>query len=340
MTNLMPIVSAVVAFAVCYIMGYPFIPYLRKLKFGQTILDEGPKWHKSKQGTPTMGGIMIVAGVILGFIATLLFSSFGDKRLIFELRNNFRLVSVVAGIIFALMCGAIGLMDDYIKVVKKRNLGLTAKQKTFLQLLVSAAYLLTLGLSGMTTTWIPFVGDVSIISGFGLVFWPIALVFIYYMVNAVNLTDGIDGLASSVTLVVACGYMLLAGRTSMVGLSVLASSVGGGCLGFLMWNMKPAKVFMGDTGSMFLGGAVVALGFVSGRPILLVLFGIVYILEALSVVLQVFWFKTRKKRIFKMSPIHHHFELCGWSEEKICFVFGFVAMIGCFIGLLPVFLMW
>lgn len=340
MTNLTPIFSAVVAFAVCWIMGYPFIPYLRKLKFGQTILDEGPKWHKSKQGTPTMGGIMIVAGVLLGFVTALIYSKLSDGMLLLEFRNNFKLVTVVAGIIFALLCGAIGLMDDYIKVVKKRNLGLTAKQKTLLQLLASAAYLATLGLSGMDSTWIPFVGDVSIISGFGIIFWPIALIFIYYMVNAVNLTDGIDGLASSITLVVACGYMLMAGRTSMVGLSVLASSVGGGCLGFLMWNMKPAKVFMGDTGSMFLGGAVVAIAFASGRPILLILFGIVYILEALSVVLQVFWFKTTKKRIFKMSPIHHHFELSNWSEEKICFVFSFVAMIGCFLGLLPVLLKW
>ncbi len=340
MTNFTPIVSAVVSFLVCWIMGVPFIPYLRKLKFGQTILDEGPKWHKSKQGTPTMGGIMIVAGVIFGFVSALIFSFLGDKVFVNELKSNFRLVTMVAGIIFALLCGAIGLMDDYIKVVKKRNLGLTAKQKTFLQLFVSAGYLATLGLSGMDTTWLPFVGDVSIIRGFGLVFWPIALVFIYYMVNAVNLTDGIDGLASSITLVVACGYMLYSGRTSMVGLSVLSSCIGGGCLGFLMWNMKPAKVFMGDTGSMFLGGSVVALAFASGRPILLVLFGIVYILEALSVVLQVFWFKTTKKRIFKMSPIHHHFEMSGWSEEKICFVFSAVALLGSALGLLPIFLRW
>ncbi len=340
MANSTPIFAAVIAFAVCALMGFPFIPYLRRLKYGQTILEEGPKWHKSKQGTPTMGGIMIVAGVIVGLVAALIWSALTDSKLIDELKAEYNLVSLIGGLVFALLCGIIGLMDDYIKVVKKRNLGLTAKQKTFLQLIVSAGYLATLGLSGMTTTWIPFVGDVSVIDGFGLIFWPIALVFIYYLVNAVNLTDGIDGLASSVTLVVCCGYTLLATKTSMDSVGALAASVGGGCLGFLMWNSKPAKVFMGDTGSMFLGGAVVALGFGSGRPILLILFGIVYILEALSVVLQVFWFKTTKKRIFKMSPIHHHFEMSGWSEEKICFIFSAVAMVGCFLGVLPVFFKW
>ncbi len=340
MSNLTPIVSAIISFAVCFAMGFPFIPYLKKLKFGQTILEEGPKWHKSKQGTPTMGGIMIVAGVIAGIGAGVVFSLATDSALILELKGEFRFTSLVAGLVFATICGIIGLMDDYIKVVKKRNLGLTAKQKTFLQLLATVAYLATLALSGMNTTWIPFVGDVSIVSGFGLVFWPIALIFIYYLVNAVNLTDGIDGLASSVTLVVACGFVLLAGRTRVLSLNCLSSALGGACLGFLMWNAKPAKVFMGDTGSMFLGGAVVALGFASGRPVLLLLFGIVYILEALSVVLQVFFFKTTGKRIFKMSPIHHHFEMSGWGEEKICLVFSAAAMLGCLVALLSVFLNW
>ena len=340
MFSLTPIVTAVIAFAVCSLMGYPFIPYLKKLKYGQTILEDGPTWHKSKQGTPTMGGIMIVVGVLFGLCGAIIWSAITDKVLINELGDNLRLTLLVAGLIFAILCGIIGLMDDYIKVVKKRNLGLTAKQKTFLQFLVSIGYLTTLALSGMTTTWIPFIGDVDITSGFGIIFWPISLIFIYYMVNAVNLTDGIEGLASSVTLVVSCGFILMATKISTSGLGCLSAALGGGCLGFLMWNTKPAKVFMGDTGSMFLGGAVVAIAFASGRPILLILFGIVYILEALSVVLQVFWFKTTKKRIFKMSPIHHHFEMSGWSEEKICFVFSTVAMLGCFIGLLPIFLNW
>ncbi len=345
MTNFTPIFTALIAFAACGLMGFPFIPYLRRLKYGQTILDEGPKWHKSKQGTPTMGGIMIVAGVIVAIILALIFSAITDKAFVRELKNNYNVVSIFGGLVFALLCGIIGLVDDYIKVVKKRNLGLTAKQKTVLQIIAIVAYLTSLLLSGVNTTWIPFVGDVNITSGFGLIFWPIALVFIYFMVNAVNLTDGIDGLASTVTLIVCCAYMLLAGKSManmMAGngqcMSVLAAAVGGSCLGFLMWNNKPAKVFMGDTGSMFLGGAVIALAFGSGRPVLLLLIGIVYIMEALSVVLQVFWFKTFKKRIFKMSPIHHHFEMSGWSEEKICLVFGLVTMVASFFALLPVFL--
>ena len=340
MVNLTPMITAAVAFAVCSIAGFFVIPYLRKLKFGQTILEDGPKWHKEKQGTPTMGGIMIVGAVLVAFIVALIWSLCTDKKLILELRFRYYLVNLLSGVIFSLLTGIIGLMDDYIKVVKKRNLGLTAKQKTILQLFSAAAYLGTLAISGMDTTWIPFVGDVDVMSGFGLIFWPISLIFIYYLVNAVNLTDGIDGLASTITLVVACGFMLLSGKSGNQSMSVFSAAVGGACLGFLMWNSKPAKVFMGDTGSMFLGGAVVALGFGTGRPILLLLFGIVYILEALSVVLQVFFFKTTGKRNFKMSPIHHHFEMCGWSEEKICVVFGLVALIGSFLGLLPVLLKW
>ncbi len=340
MSNLTPMITAIISFVACTVLGIFVIPFLRRLKFGQTILEEGPKWHKSKQGTPTMGGIMIIAAVIIGLIFALLWSLISDNKLIDELRHRYYLVNLLGGLIFALMCGIIGLMDDYIKVVKKRNLGLTAKQKTVLQLFVSAAYLGVLALSGMRTTWIPFIGDVSIMSGFGIVFWPISLIFIYYLVNAVNLTDGIDGLASSVTLVVCCAFMLMAGRSGNTSLTCLSAAVGGGCLGFLMYNSKPAKVFMGDTGSMFLGGAVVALGYGSGRPVLLLLIGIVYILEALSVVLQVFSFKTTGKRIFKMSPIHHHFEMCGWSEEKICLVFGAATMLGSFIALLSVFLGW
>ena len=332
MLNITPVIAAIVSFAVCAAMGIPFIPYLRKLKYGQTILEEGPKWHKSKQGTPTMGGIMIAAGIAIGMVTALGYSFITNKTLLDDLKSHIKLVSLVAGIGFAFMCGLIGFMDDYIKVVKKRNLGLTAKQKTILQLLVTLAYLSSLALAGMDTTWIPFVGDIDITKGAGLLFWPISLVFIYYMVNAVNLTDGIDGLASSITLVVTCAYTLMAGRLGMSGMNSLAAASAGGCVGFILWNSKPAKVFMGDTGSMFLGGIVVALAYGTGRPILLVFTGLVYILEALSVVLQVAWYKKTKKRIFKMSPIHHHYEMSGWSEVKIVLVFSLVTLIGCALG--------
>ena len=223
--------------------------------------------------------------------------------------------------------GLIGFIDDYIKVVKKRNLGLTARQKTFMQLLVSAGFLATLALSGMNTTWIPFVGEVSIVKGAGIIFWPIALMFIYGFTNAVNLTDGIDGLVSTVTVVVSSFFLLIAGFSGHIGINIFAAALAGSLFGFLMWNSHPAKVFMGDTGSLFLGGAVVGFSFAIGKPILLLFAGIIYLIEAFSVILQVVYYKKTKKRLFKMSPLHHHFEMCGWKEEKIVFVFSLVTLI-------------
>lgn len=327
MRNLTAVIAALAAFAVTAVLGFIVIPYLRKLKFGQTILEIGPKWHESKKGTPTMGGVMIIIGFLLGLCAAFGQSFIEGGGFAVELKNSFELSMFSAGVIMALGMGAIGFIDDYIKVVKKRNLGLTAKQKTFLQLLVSALYLMTLALCGMKTTRIPFVAEeVSITSGIGLIFWPIALMFVYGFTNAVNLTDGLDGLASSVTLVVSCAFLLICAYIGTDYGNVSAAALGGACAGFLIWNSKPAKVFMGDTGSMFLGGMVVALSFSTGRPVILILVGIVYLIEALSVMIQVGYYKKTKKRIFKMAPIHHHFEMCGWSEEKIVFVFSVVTL--------------
>lgn len=334
------VIAAFLSFGITALSGYIVIPYLRKLKFGQTILEIGPKWHKDKQGTPTMGGVMMVAGVLLSVAVAYAVSAFSGGSFAFELKDSYRLVALIAGVMMSVCMSAVGFFDDYIKVVKKRNLGLTARQKTFLQLLVSAAYLVTLSLAGMNTTYIPFVGDVSINSGFGLLFWPVALMFIYGFTNAVNLTDGLDGLASSVTLVVSCAFMLASGFLSIHSTNALSAALAGACAGFIVWNAKPAKVFMGDTGSMFLGGMVVALSFGIGRPILLVFAGCLYFIEAISVMLQVFFFKLTKKRLFKMAPLHHHFELCGWSEQKIVFFFSFIALIGCFVSLLAVILGW
>lgn len=329
MDNFIPIITALSAFLITAVLGIPFIPYLKKLKYGQTILEEGPKWHKSKEGTPTMGGIMIVAGFIVSIVIAFVISLITSGSFSGELKVPKKATIFVAGIIFALLCGFIGFIDDYIKVVKKRNLGLTAKQKTAMQLFASLAYLVTLAICGVHETWLPFIGNVSIVSGFGLVFWPISLVFIYYMVNAVNLTDGIDGLVSSITLVVTCAFMLVCTAKQMSSLCVISAACAGACVGFILWNAKPAKVFMGDTGSMFLGGLVIALAFGCERPILILPIGIVYIAEALSVVLQVGCYKLTGKRIFKMSPIHHHFEMSGWSEDKICLVFSVVTLLGC-----------
>lgn len=334
------VIAAIVAFAVTSALGFIVIPYLRKLKFGQTILEIGPNWHKDKQGTPTMGGVMIVAGVLLSVAAAYSFSYFTKGDFALEMKEPYNLTVLLSGVIMALCMCAIGFLDDYIKVVKKRNLGLTAKQKTFLQLMVSAAYLVSLALAGMHTTYIPFIGEISIVKGTGLLFWPIALMFVYGFTNAVNLTDGLDGLASSVTLVVACAFMLASGRLGIGAMNSLSAALAGACAGFIVWNSKPAKVFMGDTGSMFLGGLVVALSFGIERPVLLILMGCIYLIEALSVMLQVAYFKKTKKRLFKMAPLHHHFEMSGFSEQSVVLLFSFITFIGCFIALLSIIFNW
>ena len=334
--DLTAIIAALVAFGFTAASGYIVIHYLRKLKFGQTIIDIGPKWHKEKQGTPTMGGVMMVGGVLLSLAVAFGYSAISGNRFALELGDSYRLTNFLAGIAMALLMCGIGFMDDYIKVVKKRNLGLTAKQKTLLQLLISAGYLLTLYLGGMRTTNIPFIGDIDISRGFGLLFWPVALMFIYGFTNAVNLTDGVDGLASSVTLVVSCAFMLISGYLNVMSYNVTSAALAGACVGFICWNAKPAKVFMGDTGSMFLGGMVVALSFGVGRPVLLIFAGCTYFLEAISDIIQVLYYKKTKKRFFKMAPLHHHFEMCGWSEQNVVFVFSLISFVGCALAVIPV----
>ena len=320
---------AVLTFAVTALLGRWLIPELHKLKFGQTIREVGPKWHKNKQGTPTMGGIMFILGIALAMIACLpVFYALGvEETFLMKVR-------VFAGLGMAVAFGAIGFMDDYIGIVKKRNLGLTEKQKLVLQFAVAIAYFASLGLSGdSTATLIPFVGQVDL----GFFYYILAAILLVGLVNAVNFTDGIDGLNSTVSFFAFLGMALCAGALSMTGLSALGVAAAAGCLGFLVWNWHPAKVFMGDTGSLFLGGMVGALAFGMDLPILLLPVGLVYWAEILSVVLQVSYFKTTHgKRLFKMSPIHHHFEMCGWSEMKICGVFGLVSLLGSAVAFLCV----
>ncbi len=332
-----PIIAAVIAFFFCAMLGYVVIPFLHKLKFGQTILSIGPKWHEKKQGTPTMGGIMIVVGFLSGIIVAYLYSLLTRGRFAAEFSSSNNTANFFAGIGLAVGMGLIGFFDDYIKVVKKQNLGLTARQKTFLQFFVSAVYLVALYFAGVTTTWIPFIGEISVVSGIGIIFWPIALMFIYGFTNAVNLTDGIDGLAATITMIVGCIFLLASGYLANMGYNIMSAALAGSCAGFLMWNLHPAKVFMGDTGSLFLGGCIVAISFGIGKPILLIFAGFVYIVEAFSVMLQVMYYKKTKKRLFKMAPIHHHFEMCGWNEGKIVLVFSVVTFIFSLIGVLPIF---
>lgn len=320
---------AVVAAAVITgLLGRFMVPFLHKLKFGQTIREVGPSWHKNKQGTPTMGGLMfIIGGLASAFICLAFLWMHGGAE------TQLMLVRIVAGTLMAVGFGLVGFMDDYISIKKHRNLGLTEIQKLILQFVIAAAYLVSVALAGGTTeTVIPFVGSVDL----GVSYYFIAAVLIVGMVNAVNFTDGLDGLNSSVTLVVCLTFSVIAMMLSMKGLSILAVAMVGALIGFLFWNANPAKVFMGDTGSLFLGGFVCALAFGINMPILLILVGIIYIVEILSVVLQVSYFKlTHGKRIFKMSPIHHHFEMCGWKENKVCFVFSGVTLLA---GILAVLL--
>lgn len=316
--------SAVLAFAISAILGKFLIPYLHKLHFGQTILDVGPNWHKNKQGTPIMGGIMfIVAIVVVTAISTVVYMTTGAQFIhVFFADIPREIIFIFAGLGLALANGLIGFIDDYTKVVKKRNLGLTAIQKLILQFIVAGAYLAVLGIAGFgTTTIIPFVGEIDL----GIFYYIIAAVGIVGIVNSVNLTDGVDGLNGSVTFFACVAFMLISCMMSYLGVTAMSAASAGACLGFLVWNFHPAKVFMGDTGSLFLGGLVCALAFATGMPILLLPIGIIYIAEELSVVLQVSYFKlTHGKRLFKMSPIHHHFEMCGWSEVKIVAVFSAV----------------
>ena len=321
------LLAAALAFGITALLGKKVIPWLHALKYGQTIKDIGPKWHEKKQGTPTMGGIMFIAGIMAALLVCLPIYHHlqATGRIASYYETQAYWIRMVAGILMSLLFGAVGFLDDYIKVVKKQNEGLTPSQKMIFMMLIAGAYLLSLALLGdATVTTIPFLGDVNV----HFWFYPISLIMIVGFVNAVNLTDGIDGLCSSVTFFVAIVFIVIAGMHRMFGMSIFSAAVAGGCLGFLVWNFFPAKVFMGDTGSLFLGGLFCAMAYGVNMPILIPLVGIIYLCEAGSVMLQVGYFKiTHGKRIFKMSPIHHHFEMSGWSEIKIVWVFSIVTLI-------------
>lgn len=324
--------AAFTAMLVTAVSGLFIIPALHRMHFGQTIKEIGPTWHAGKNGTPTMGGLTFYLGDVLGVAA-------GYAVLVLcapLLMNGFASVQSVTlyiCLLTAFAFGAVGFVDDYIKVVKKRNLGLRARAKIVAQVLITAAFLCALVLNGTLTTYVtlPVFGTVD----FGYAFYPVSFLLIIGMVNAVNLTDGIDGLCSSVTTVYMIVFSVIAALLGAFGHQLLAYCAAGGCIGFLTWNAPPAKVFMGDTGSMFLGGIVCALGLGCNAEFLMVIAGIVFVLEALSVVIQSTVFKITKKihhtkegkRLFKMTPIHHHFELSDWSEIKIDIVFSIIGLL-------------
>ena len=324
-------VCGAVSFALAAVLGKFLIPWLHKLKFGQTILEDGPTWHQKKQGTPTMGGILFIGGFIVAAVLGVVLAAAFDMPL--SLGASTRAVRFWAGFGLAIGCGVIGFVDDFIKVVMKRNLGLTALQKILMQLTVAAAYAVVMYFYGGHRFIIPFIGTVD----WGIWYIPFTVFVILAMTNATNLTDGVDGLCGLTGFVAALAMLLLSGMvgTGQLHQGILSVSLAGGLAGFLLWNLHPAQVFMGDTGSLFIGGALTALAFGLGQPFLLVPMGILYIAENLSVILQVGYFKlTHGKRLFKMSPLHHHFEMCGWSENKIVLTFAGVTLVGCTVAIL------
>jgi len=318
------LITIAAAFLIGILLGKLVLPVLRKMKVQQMILTIGPNWHQTKSGTPTMGGVIFIGACAVCLLTGI--TAFGGAEHYFGHLFVF---------LFALAFGFIGFYDDYIKVKMKRNLGLTASAKMVLQLAVSLVFLLILRASGYLTNdlYIPF-AQVS----FKITWWlyvPFAVFVIVGTVNAVNLTDGIDGLAAGVTLPVMIYFTVISCCYKLFSLALFPAALAAGLCAFLVYNYHPAKVFMGDTGSLFLGGAVCGMAFALDMPLILILIGLVYIIETVSVIMQVSYFKlTHGKRIFRMTPIHHHFELCGWSEYKIFYVFASVTAILCVVAYL------
>jgi len=295
--------SFLLTLLITYLLEKKFIPFLMRIKMGQTILEIGPRWHKSKEGTPTMGGIFFIAAI---FLSVLVFGvpivlRSGDVKLLWVF-------------VMMLLYGVVGFIDDFVKFVKKQNKGLTAIQKLIFQFAIAVLFLYTMRDSLTTKLSVPLLG---ISWELGIFYYIFALIFIVLVVNAVNLTDGIDGLAAGTTFVVFVFFTSIAYLLGRGDMTVLFSSVCGGMIGFLIYNYYPARIFMGDTGSLFLGGAVAGAAFWLDVPLVVFLVGFVYLWEALSVVLQVFFFKLTHKRIFRMAPFHHHLEMGGWKEPKI-----------------------
>lgn len=317
--NSVILISVLVSFAISVLLGPVVIPFLRRLKIGQTERTEGPESHLKKNGTPTMGGILILVSVV---VTSLLF-----------VRDYPKIIPVL---FLTLGFGLVGFLDDYIKVVLRRSMGLRAWQKFALQILVTgvfAFYLLHYTDVSLAMK-VPFLTDVYL--DFGWFNIPFLFFAVIGTVNGTNFTDGLDGLASSVTVLVATFFTVVAIGTNS-GIEPITCAVVGALLGFLLFNVHPASVFMGDTGSLALGGFVAATAYMMQMPIFIVIVGLVYVVEVLSVMMQVTYFKaTGGKRIFKMAPIHHHFELCGWSETRVVAVFSIVTALLCLVALMGV----
>ena len=320
----MEIIVLMTSWAIAYFAGPRLLPVLRKLKFGQTVRDDGPQSHLQKNGTPTMGGFIFIISIII------------TSLIVISLRREFT-TEIVISLLFMILFGFVGFVDDYIKVVKKRSLGLKAKQKIAMQVVFAAILaVFQLNISSLgTSVLVPFT---DLIVDLGIMYVPFLMFVIIAIVNSVNLTDGLDGLASAVTVIVSLCFAVIAAMTGNQAVLYFMLSVSGACIGFLRVNKYPAKVFMGDTGSMALGGAVASAAVILNLELLVPIICIVYFMESVSVILQVGYYKKTKKRIFKMAPLHHHFELCGWHETKVVKVFIVITVIMGLIGILSVYI--
>ena len=316
MTDLLT--AAAIAAGVVLVLGPFCIPLLHRLKFGQSIRTEGPASHQKKSGTPTMGGLFLIAGITVGTLYAAPLST-----------------EILLALFIMLGHFVLGFLDDYIKVVKKRNLGLKARQKLLGQLIISVVTILigSTVLDINTTIWIPITHEEIDI---GALYYVLVVLVLIGTSNAVNLTDGLDGLASGCMAIAASCYAIICILMNHTDLAIFCAAIVGACIGFLRFNFHPAKVFMGDTGSLALGGAFAAAGILTHTELLLVVVGMIFVCEALSVIIQVISFQTTGRRVFKMSPLHHHFELSGWSELKVVFVFWTVGLIFGLIGLITV----
>ncbi|MDF2654946.1 MAG: phospho-N-acetylmuramoyl-pentapeptide-transferase [Bacillota bacterium] len=311
-------ITTAIAFIIAAVGTPLLLPVLRRIKAGQSIREDGPQSHMVKSGTPTMGGLAIIGAVVVTCLTA------GGP-------NRDMVIILTAFIAY----GALGFLDDFVKVSMKRNLGLTAKQKLALQILIAvglAYYQSQVSVYG-TTVFIPIVNQYL---DFGVFYIPFIAFVVVSMVNAVNLTDGLDGLASGVTMIVALFLAMVGSTYGFTTTTIFCAAMAGACIGFLLYNRHPAKVFMGDTGSLALGGGIAAAAIMMNIELVIPIAGGVYVAEALSVILQVVSYKTRRKRIFKMAPLHHHFELSGWKETKVVGVFWLVTFLLCVIGLLIV----
>lgn len=310
--------TLLLSFVISVLLSPIIIPFLRRLKFGQSIREEGPKSHQKKSGTPTMGGVMILLAIVIStFIMIGQFSTLT--------------VEIYLLLLVTIGFGILGFLDDFIKVVLKRNLGLTSKQKLLGQLIIAVIFYVVIKQLNFSTEIIVPGTDFGI--DIGILYLPLIIIMLVGASNAVNLTDGLDGLLAGTAAIAFGSYSVIAFSAEQINIAMFCAAVIGGVLGFLVFNAHPAKVFMGDTGSLALGGAIAAVAILSKMEILLVIIGGVFVIETLSVIIQVISFKTRGKRVFKMSPLHHHYELSGWSEWRVVVTFWLVGLVFAILGI-------